>query len=136
LSNSLAFDAIDMSRRSLSSRWHQLADTGLQAPGVWKQALGQPGTGGLAGGGFALDGWLLGRDHALGRRHAAGFAFGESLAENWVGASRDRSRARQTQASAYVGRLFDDGYAIAHASAGRVDRDIERQVFDGADARA
>lgn len=130
LATTLGFDTVDLGRRALSSRWSAL-EAGVEGMGVWKQALGQGSGNGIAGGGFALDGWMMGRDQSLAGAMAMGMAFGESRAEHRLGSSGERSRDRQTRASLYAGRLFEDGYAMAHASAGRFDRDIERRVYAG-----
>lgn len=136
LATTLAFDAADMGRRALSARLGAL-QPGLVEAGAWTQSLSSGGAGvGMAGGGFQLDGWMLGRDLALGDGLLAGFAFGETLADDWVGGNRDRSRDRQTRAALYVGRVSEHGYALATAGTGRFDRDIERQLFTGEDARA
>ncbi|TYT24970.1 S8 family serine peptidase [Luteimonas viscosa] len=136
LATTLTFDAADMARRALSSRLGAL-QPGLAQAGAWTQSLGVRGAGvGMAGGGFQLDGWVLGRDLALGDGLLAGFAFGETRADDWVGGNRDRSRDRQTRASLYVARVSAGGYALAQASSGRFDRDIERQLFDGEAERA
>src|SRR5690606_8578720 len=74
-------------------------------------------------------------DQALATGLVTGFAFGETLAEGQVGGNRDRSRERQTAATVYLGRLAADGYALGHVGAGRFDRDIERRLFAGDDAR-
>ncbi|MDH5834219.1 autotransporter serine protease [Luteimonas kalidii] len=136
LATTLTFDAADMGRRALSARVGTL-QPGLVGAGAWTQSLSARGEGpGMAGGGFQLDGWMLGRDLALGDGLLAGFAFGETRADDWVGGNRDRSRDRQTQAALYVGRVSASGYALAQASTGRFDRDIERHLFAGEDARA
>src|SRR5690606_39888370 len=107
------------------------------APGTWRQSLGAGDAGtGIAGGGFQLDGWMMGRDQALAGGLVSGFAFGETRGEGWVGGNRDRSRDRQTAASVYLGRLWADGYAASQLAVGRFDRDIERRLLNGADARA
>src|SRR5690606_36530695 len=130
LATTLGFDAIDMGRRALLARIGQLKP-GAPA-GAWRQALGAGDAGtGIAGGGFELDGWMMGRDQALASGLVSGFAFGQTRADGRVGASRDRSRGRQTAASVYLGRLSADGYALGHVSAGRFDRDIQRSLFDG-----
>src|SRR5690606_32707004 len=135
LATSLAFDAIDMGRRTLSTRIAQLQPG--DPAGAWRQSLGAGGAGTrIAGGGFHLDGWRMGGDQALAPGLVSGFAFGETRADGRVGGHRDRSRDRQTSASLYLGRLSGDGYALGHVSAGRFDRDIERSLFDGADAHA
>ncbi len=134
LATTLTFDAIDMGRRVLSSRLGQLQPGGQ---GAWRRALGAGGAGsGIAAGGFQLDGWRMGQDQALADGLVSGFAFGETRAEGWVGGNRDRSRDRQTAASLYLGHLWPDRYVAAQVSGGRFDRDVERRLFDGADARA
>ncbi|MDH5829280.1 S8 family serine peptidase [Luteimonas sp. M1R5S18] len=136
LATTLTFDAADMGRRVLSARLGAL-QPGLVEAGAWTQSLSSGGAGvGMAGGGFQLDGWMLGRDLALGDGLLAGFAFGETRVDDWVGGNRDRSRDRQTRAALYVGRVSAHGYALATAGTGRFDRDIERQLFTGEDARA
>lgn len=134
LATGLAFDAADMGRRALSSRLGELRP-GDGRDGAWKQPLGLGGSVGFAGGGFALDGWMMGRDLPLAGGGVAGLAFGETRADDWVGGNRDRSRDRQTRATLYLGRLFEAGYAAAQAGVGRFDRDIERRLFAGEDAR-
>jgi autotransporter-associated beta strand protein len=132
LATTLTFDAIDMGRRALSSR------IGVQAPfsaGVWKQSMGQGGETGFASGGHALEGWLVGNDRATPDGHVVGFAFGETRLQDWLGANRERSRDRQTQARFYAGRGNGDGYALAHMGFGRFDRDIQRSLYAGEDAR-
>ena len=133
LATTLTFDAIDMGRRALSSRFDTF-DARADGAQVWKRALGRGGDTGIGGGDFALDGWLVGRDQRLGGDVVAGFAFGESRADDRVGGNRDRSRDRQTHGQFYGGRLFGDGYAMVQAGFGRFDRHIERSLFDG-DAR-
>jgi autotransporter-associated beta strand protein len=130
LATTLTFDAIDMGRRALSSRFDgiDLRNDGAQ---VWKRALGRGGETGIGGGDFALDGWLVGRDQKLGRNAVAGFAFGETRADDRVGGNRDRSRDRQAHGQFYGGRLLGDGYAMAQFGFGRFDRSIERSLFDG-----
>ena len=134
LATTLTFDAVDMGRRALSSRLGQLRPGG--PAGAWKQALGANGAGtGIAGGRFALDGWLMGGDRAHANGLVSGFAFGETRADGWIGGNRDRSRDRQTRASVYLGRLSGEGYAAGQLATGRFDRDIERHLFAGGDAR-
>ena len=133
LATTLTFDAIDMGRRALSSRFDAF-DARADGAQVWKRALGRGGDTGIGGGDFALDGWLVGRDQKLGANTVAGFAFGETRADDRVGGNRDRSRDRQAHGQFYGGRLFDGGYAMAQFGFGRFDRSIERSLFDG-DAR-
>ncbi|TDK22327.1 autotransporter domain-containing protein [Luteimonas aestuarii] len=130
LATTLTFDAIDMGRRALSSRFDAF-DARADGAQVWKRALGRGGDTGIGGGDFALDGWLVGRDQKLGANAVAGFAFGETRADDRVGGNRDRSRDRQAHGQFYGGRLFDGGYAMAQFGFGRFDRSIERSLFDG-----
>ncbi|HRN61295.1 MAG TPA: S8 family serine peptidase [Luteimonas sp.] len=130
---SLAFDTIDMGRRALSTRLgDSAAGDGIR---VWKQALGRGGETGFAGGDHALDGWLLGREHAFGPM-VAGFAFGEARADDRIGWNGERGRERQAMAQLYAGRRFGDGYALAQVGSGRFDRTIERRLFAGDAERA
>jgi autotransporter-associated beta strand protein len=127
-SATMTFDAVDMGRRALSSRFGDLAMQG-QA-GQWRQALGEGGHGGYAGNGFASDGWLAGQDQRLANGAVAGFAVGETRA--WgTGAGNDRSEDRQLHGQAYVGAVSGNGYVFGQASVGRFDRDIERALFTG-----
>ncbi len=134
LAATLTFDAVDMGRRALSSRLGQLRPGG--PAGAWKRSLGSNGAGtGIAGGRFQLDGWLMGSDQAHANGLVSGFAFGRTQADGWIGGNRDRSRDRQTRASLYLGRLSGEGYAAGQLATGRYDRDIERRLFAGGDAR-
>jgi len=126
----MTLDTIDMGRRALSTRFDAF-DGGTRSAGVWKRSLGGGGEGGFAGNGFALDGWMIGIDSALGNGRVAGFAFGEAQARGRVDGLGDRSHDRQTSATAYAGWVRDGAWVLAQAGAGRFDRDIERRLFDG-----
>jgi len=128
------FDNVDMGRRAVASRIGTLA-TAEAATGVWTQTLGQGGSGGFARDGFSVDGWSIGSDHALGDGLVAGFAFGELRGDGLMQARGDRNRDRQTQAQAYLARTFGDSYVMAQLGSGRFDRDMQRQLFAGADAQ-
>ncbi len=134
LATALTFDAIDMGRRGLSARFDQPRTRG-ESPATWMQSLGHGGNGGIAGGGYQLDGWLLGREQPLGALGVAGFAFGEQRAEGYVGGNRDRSRDRMVQGMAYAARTHGDGYWLGRFGVGRFDRGIERLLFAGDGAR-
>ncbi len=134
LAATLTFDAIDMGRRALSSRFGRFEGRDERI-GVWKQALGHGGSSGFAGGGYRPDGWLLGRDQPLGTQSVAGFAFGETRTDDRVGDNRDRSRDRQAHGMAYAGRLSGAAYVLGQFGFGRFDRIIERNVFAGDAAR-
>jgi len=119
------FDGIDQHRRALSAR---LAAADGNAPGAWRQALG----GSLNGDGWSRSGWLMGHDARIGSGQAiAGFAFGESQAEGWLGAARERAHARQTHGQLYLGRVSPTAYLTAQLGLGRVQRGIERHPFAG-----
>ncbi|MCW5581823.1 MAG: S8 family serine peptidase [Luteimonas sp.] len=125
---SRALDAIDMSRRALSTRFGAAASgDGIR---TWRQILGRGGETGFAGGTHALDGWLLGREHGIGHT-VAGFAFGEARVDDRTGGGGERSRERQTMAEFYAGQRFGDGYTMARMGTGRFDRAIQRHLFAG-----
>ena len=126
----MTLDTIDMGRRALSSRFEAF-DGGMHGAGVWKRGLGGGGEGGFAGRGFALDGWMIGSDSALGNGRIAGFAFGEARAHGRVAGLGDRSHDRQTSAMAYAGQVHGDAWLLAQVGAGRFERDIERRLFAG-----
>lgn len=137
LATTLTFDAIDMGRRALSSRFSAGRDRS-DGVAVWKQSLGEGGVTGIASGGVMPQGWLLGRDLPWGKDAVAGFAFGESRVDDRVGGNRDRSRDRQAHAQLYAARLSDGGYAMTRLGFGRFDRSIERTLLAAvaADARS
>ena len=124
------FDTIDLGRRVVASRIGSLASADA-ASGVWRESLGQGGTGGFARDGFSVDGWSIGRDHLLGNGLVAGFAFGEVRGDGIAEARGDRNRDRQTQAQAYLARSFGNSYVMAQLGNGRFDREMQRQLFAG-----
>ncbi|MCD9007994.1 S8 family serine peptidase [Luteimonas sp. XNQY3] len=126
------FDQVDMGRRAVASRIGALAAADASA-GVWRESLGQGGSGGFARDGFSVDGWSIGRDHLLGNGLVAGFAFGELRGDGIAEARGDRNRDRQTQAQAYLARSSGNSYVMAQLGSGRFDRDMQRQLFAGAD---
>lgn len=126
----MTLDTIDMGRRALSARFEDF-DGGVHGTGAWKRARGGGGEGGFAGNGFALDGWVIGRDSELGNGHVAGFSFGEVRAHGRVAGLGDRSHDRQTSGTAYVGRVLGDAWLLGQAGGGRFQRDIERRLFGG-----
>ncbi|MDH5823433.1 S8 family serine peptidase [Luteimonas sp. RD2P54] len=132
LASSATFDAIDMSRRALTAQFGQAAP-GQAARGarVWQRQLGGGGQGGFSGSEFAVDGWMIGREHRFGGNGVAGFAFGETHADSRRDGSRDRGRDRQAQAQLYAGRLHGNGYTLGQAGFGRFDRQLERHLFTG-----
>ncbi|MBB1471641.1 S8 family serine peptidase [Luteimonas sp. MC1782] len=128
----MTLDTIDMGRRALSSRLDAF-DGNARGAGAWTRTLGSAGEGGLAGNGFAVDGWLMGRDHDLGNGATAGFAFGETRALGRVEGLGDRGHDRQTLGTAYAGWLRGNAYLSGQATSGRFQRDIERRLFAGGD---
>ena len=130
LASSTTFDAVDMSRRALSSQFVDSAGA-LQRPAAWSRQLGRGGEGGFAGSEQAVDGWMIGRDARVNDA-VAGFAFGETRADSRRGGSRDRGQDRQTQALAYAGVTRGSAYALGQAGFGRFERQLERHLFTGA----
>lgn len=128
LATTLTFDAIDMGRRALSSRFSR-GDGLSEGVAVWKQSLGEGGVTGIASGGVTPQGWLLGRDQPWGGDAVAGFAFGESRVDDRIGGNRDRSRDRQAHAQLYAARMSAGGYAMTRLGFGRFDRSIERNLL-------
>lgn len=126
----MTLDTIDMGRRALSSRFDAF-EGGTHGAGVWKRSLGGGGEGGFAGNGFALDGWMIGSDAALGQGRVAGFAFGEARAHGRVAGLGDRSHDRQTSGTAYAGWVQGNGWLLGQVGSGRFERDIERRLFAG-----
>jgi len=124
----LAFDTIELSRRAIASRLAALDGHSAQN-GAWTQALGSGGAGGMVGGGWTQNGWMIGQDRALDAQTVLGFAFGESEAQ--AALSRERSHARQTQAQLYLGRTSGHGYLSAQLGLGRSQRHLLRHPFAG-----
>src|SRR5690606_16358491 len=92
---------------------------------------GAGGEGGFAANGFALDGWMIGSDSALGGGRVAGFAFGEVRAHGRVDGLGDRSHDRQTSGTAYSGWVGGNAWVLGQAGGGRFERDVERRLFAG-----
>jgi autotransporter-associated beta strand protein len=127
----MTFDSADMGRRALSSRFSAFAGRPDRA-GTWQQALGQSGQGGFVADDFAVSGWLMGHDQRIGDHGVAGFAFGETRANNDVAnGNPDRSRDRQTQGQFYAGSLRGNAYVLGQLGFGHFDRDIDRRLFTG-----
>jgi len=124
------FDSLDLGRRALSSRFDTLAAGGAR-PGAWIQALGGASSLG-ADAGAQVQGWMAGHDLALGRTTMAGMAFGESRGDSRLDGLADRSRERQVQAQAYLGRQWGQGYLLGQFGAGQWQRWIDRELLLGA----
>lgn len=125
------FEAVDLGRRALASRFGD-ASAGTASPtGAWARSLGGGGRGGFIGGDASASGWLIGQDLALGGGAFAGFAFGELRADTVASAAFGRGRERQAESRAYAGRMSGDAYALVHAGSGRFDRDVQRQLYAG-----
>ncbi|MDV0436993.1 autotransporter serine protease [Xanthomonas sacchari] len=124
----MTFDTMDLQRRALSSRFDTLVDQ-PRAVGAWSQRLGETGQGSFAGSQFQLDGWLMGQDLRLSEHAVAGFAFGESRANDAGGL--DRSRNRQVQGQVYLGAVAGDAYALAQLGTGQYQRQLDRSLLLG-----
>lgn len=128
VADAAGLDNLEANRRVLSARFGELA--GQSTPrGNWYRPLGQPGQGGSALGQFQNDGWLMGSDQQLGANTVAGFAFGETDTDGFLG--YDRSRERQTQARFYVGTVRGRAYALGQFGAGRYERQLRRTLLLG-----
>lgn len=124
------FDTLDLSRRALSSRFDDLASGGNRA-GSWLRALG--GASSSANGVDAqVNGWMAGQDVALGGMTVAGLAFGETRSDSRINGLADRSRERQAQAQAYLGRQWNQAYVAGQFGAGQWQRQIDRELLLGA----
>ncbi len=121
-----AFDAIAANRRVLSSR---LADLAAQPPasGNWYRRVGGPGQG--EGGRFQSDGWLMGSEARLGPG-VVGLSFGQTLTDSRFD-GRDHDLDRQTEARLYAGTASAKAYALGQLGAGRIERQMQRQLLLG-----
>jgi len=128
--DAMGFDNIAANRRALSSRFGELAARPY-LQGDWSRSLDQPGQGGGVAGQFQRDGWLMGSDARLGADAVAGFAFGETEADGFLGAGRDRSHDRQTQARFYAGAARGNAYAMGQLGVGRYERQLRRGLLLG-----
>ena len=125
------FDAIDLGRRALASRFGDAAAGEAAAAGAWARTLGGGGRGGFVGGDASASGWMIGQDLPLGGGAFAGFSFGELHADTVAGDSFGRGRERQAETRAYAGRSSGAAYALVHAGGGRFDRDVQRDLYAG-----
>ena len=124
------YDTLALGRRALSARFDDLA-SGTRRAGGWMEALG--GAASLGSGVDAqVDGWLAGHDVALGGSTVAGLAFGESRIDSRIDGLADRSRERQAQAQAYLGRHWNQAYVMGQFGAGQWQRKIDRELLLGA----
>ncbi|NZA25622.1 S8 family serine peptidase, partial [Luteimonas sp. SJ-92] len=128
--SAMTFESIDLNRRTLASRFGELVDRPAIS-GAWTQALGGAGSASFGGGGYQLDGWMLGNDYRLGTSGVAGFAFGQTRADSTVSGGPERGRDRQAQGQVYGGWLHGNGYAMGQVGFGRYDRRIDRQLLLG-----
>jgi len=125
----LAFENIDIGRRAVAA--HLGAADPAQG-GAWTRMLGRDNTGTTPGGGWTQQGWLIGQDRPVGRQAMLGFAFGQTQAEEAAsGGARERSRARQTQAHLYLGRVTSSGHLAAQFGFGHSQRRTRRHPFQG-----
>jgi len=130
----LALDTIGAGRRAVAA---QIATWGGRAPDdstldrTWKRVLGRGGAGGMVGGGWSQQGWLIGHERALSGQAAVGFAFGESQARAAFATWHERSHARQTQAHLYLGATGEHHYLAAQLGFGHHQRHTLRHPFTG-----
>ena len=120
------FDSIAANARTLSSRFAGLAGQPA-AFGQWYRHVGGPEHG--DGGRAQSEGWMMGSDARLGSG-VMGMAFGQTRTDSSFD-GRDRGHDRQTEARLYAGVLTDKAYALAQVGAGRVERQMQRQLLLG-----
>ena len=128
----MTFDSIDMSRRALSAQF----GTGVAVPpqgAAWARNLGAGGQGGYLGDGYAMGGWMLGREVALGGNGVLGFAFGETRGNASQGVAQDRSHDRQTQGQLYTGWRQGPAYVLGNAGFGQYQRELDRGLLLGSE---
>ena len=122
------FDAMDLGRQALSRRFDGLA-SGRQRTGAWLQGLGGMSSDGA--GDAQTSGWLGGQDLRLGDA-LVGLALGETRSDSRLEGLADRSRERQVQAQAWLGRQWGSGYLLGQVGAGQWQRWIDRDLLLGA----
>lgn len=130
VADAAGLDNIEAGRRALSARFGELAWRS-ESRGNWYRPLGQPGQGGSGLGQFQNDGWLMGSDQRLGANAVAGFAFGTTDTDGFLGAGYDRSHERQTQARFYAGTGRGKAYALGQFGVGRYERQLRRALLLG-----
>lgn len=130
VADAAGLDNIEAGRRALSARFGELAGRS-ESQGNWYRPLGQPGQGGSGFGQFQNDGWLMGSDQRLGANAVAGFAFGTTDTDGFLGTGYDRSHERQTQARFYAGTARGKAYALGQFGVGRYERQLRRALLLG-----
>jgi len=123
------FDTLDMGRRTLASHFDGLAD-GTGRDGAWMIGLGDAHRAG-SGAGSQADGWMAGHDQRLPGGGVAGLAFGETRGHIHFNGLSDRSRERQVQAQAWLGRQWGKAYALGRFGAGDWQRQVDRDLLVG-----
>ena len=126
------FDALDLGRRTLASRFDEVAN-GYARAGGWMQALDAAGTP-AAGADARVGGWMAGHDARLSGSLLAGIAVSESRGDSLVRGVADRSRERQAGAQAWLGRQWDQAYVMGQFGAGQWQRQVDRQLLLGGSA--
>lgn len=132
-SAAMTFEAIDASNLALSRRFDQLLENG-SGYGMWSRNLSMRGDmsrSGYDGVNFQLNGWLVGADQRLGANGIAGYAFGQSQADQRLNQRIDRTTSRDTEAMAYVGWLHGNSYVQGRIGFGSVNQDISRALLLG-----
>lgn len=120
------FDGIAANARALSSRFADLAGQPAGS-GQWYRQVGGPMQG--DGGRTWSEGWMMGSDARIGNG-VVGMAFGQTRSDSSFD-GRDRGHDRQTEARLYAGALAGKAYAVAQVGAGRVERQMQRQLLLG-----
>lgn len=120
------FDSIAANARTLSSRFAGLAGQPIGF-GSWYRQVDVPGQ--SDGGQTRSEGWMMGSDTRLSSG-VMGMAFGQTRTDSRFD-GRDRGHDRQTEARMYAGVLAGKAYALAQVGAGRVERQVQRQLLLG-----
>ena len=136
-SAAMTFEAIDASSRALADRFDDLLGKKI-GYGTWTHNLsmgGDMGRAGFDGVGFQLNGWMVGNDQQIGSSGVAGFAFGQSQAQQQLDQSADHNRSRNTEGMFYGGALNGNWYTQGRVGFGHFQQDVNRQLLLGASAQ-
>lgn len=136
-SAAMTFEAIDASSRAMADRFDDLLGK-KTAYGMWTHNLSTSGSmarAGFDGVGFQLNGWMVGNDQQVGSSGVAGFAFGQSQAQQQLNQSADRNHSRNTEAMVYAGALNGTWYTQGRIGFGHFQQDVNRQLLLGTSAQ-
>jgi autotransporter-associated beta strand protein len=130
---SFAMMAMEDSRHALESRLDALGSSGngIRA-GAWANRLGGERS---MWSHTRLDanGWMLGHDRKLGEHLMVGGAFGQTDGYAHSDLRRDREHNRQYEGQLYAAWNADGNYLLGRLAAGRMDRQMQREILLGAD---